>query len=412
MIGAMQLYPAALLRLLPPAVVTGAALWGRAYLPGLGGEARVILEYLPYLLCLVAVCMACQFNRARMLLAAVAVAAFYWAVQRDLQVSLAEAEAARAYLAFSLALPLLTLYLLLVPERGILNYRGLATGAGFVLLLLVATTLGPRLAEVNAAAAQYYAAWPAPGYVMSRGASLLAALVLLAGLVILTLRHEESDAALLGAFLAQYLALALLHLPQVSLAMGLAAALCVLWGVLRSSHAMAYRDELTGLPGRRALNERLKMLGRSYVIGMLDVDHFKRFNDTYGHDVGDQVLRLVASRIRTVRGGTAYRYGGEEFCVVFPRRTLEESAAALDAMRDEVANYRMSLRDRNLRPENRRQGSRRRGATRLGADQVSVTVSAGLAARDDEKPDPGSVIKSADAMLYKAKRAGRNRVAY
>ena len=135
------------------------------------------------------------------------------------------------------------------------------------------------------------------------------------------MRNEEVEAALIGAFLSLYLVLALLHVEHISVAMCTAAALCLVWGLLRSSHAMAYRDELTGLPGRRALNERLKMLGGNFTIAMLDVDHFKRFNDTYGHDVGDEVLKLVASRIRRVGGGgTAYRYGGEEFCIVFPRK--------------------------------------------------------------------------------------------
>lgn len=82
------------------------------------------------------------------------------------------------------------------------------------------------------------------------------------------------------------------------------------------AYQMAFRDELTGLPGRRALNERMQRLGRNYVIAMTDVDHFKKFNDTHGHDVGDQVLRLVASRLSKVTGGgRAHRYGGEEFAL-------------------------------------------------------------------------------------------------
>jgi PleD family two-component response regulator len=128
--------------------------------------------------------------------------------------------------------------------------------------------------------------------------------------------------------------------------------------------------------------------------------------------VGDEVLRLVASRIRNVRGGTAYRYGGEEFCVVFPRRGLEESAEALDAIREEIAGYRISLRDHALRPQHAREGSRRRGATRLRSDQVSVTVSAGVAERSEERPDAEAVVKAADQKLYMAKKAGRNRVAW
>jgi diguanylate cyclase (GGDEF)-like protein len=176
---------------------------------------------------------------------------------------------------------------------------------------------------------------------------------------------------------------------------------------------MAYRDELTGLLSRRALNERLRSLGRRYSIAMLDVDHFKRFNDAHGHDVGDEVLKLVASRVRQVgHGGTAYRYGGEEFCIVFPRRSAEDCAAALDAVRECIANYQLCIRDRKSRPSRSRAGSRRRGATRIKSSQVSVTVSAGLAARSPELPDAEAVLKAADKRLYRAKRAGRNRVVY
>jgi len=88
--------------------------------------------------------------------------------------------------------------------------------------------------------------------------------------------------------------------------------------LLETSYKMAYHDELTQLPSRRALNEALMKLPESYTIAMVDVDHFKKFNDTYGHAAGDQALRLVASRLAFVTGGgKAYRYGGEEFTVVF-----------------------------------------------------------------------------------------------
>lgn len=101
--------------------------------------------------------------------------------------------------------------------------------------------------------------------------------------------------------------------------------------VAHEAYQMAFRDELTGLPGRRALNERLQRLGRDYVIAMVDVDHFKKFNDTHGHDVGDQVLRLVASQLRKVGGGgKAYRYGGEEFTLLFPGKSLEQCLPHID----------------------------------------------------------------------------------
>ncbi len=409
----MQLYPAAPLKILLPAVLICGAYIGRAYVDLLGSDARIILDNLPYLLCLVAILMAYQFNRCRLMLASIGVAVFYWAVQEYLQVSLSQPRAWQGYLAVSLALPVLALYLLLLPERGIWNIYGLVFSLAFILLGLICVQLGPWLPQVNEATQSYYAPRPVDGYTLSFGATLLAGLVGLVGTALLCVRNEEVEAALICAFFPLYLSLALLHVEHISVAMCTASALCLVWGLLRSSHTMAYRDELTSLPGRRALNERLRMLGSNYSIAMLDVDHFKRFNDTYGHDVGDEVLKLVASRIRRVGGGgTAYRYGGEEFCVVFPRKGVQESVGPLEQVREEIASYNMSIRNRDLRPVRAKEGGRRRGATRLGSNQVSVTISAGVAARSAEHPNPETVMAAADKMLYRAKKAGRNRVAH
>ncbi|WP_040259745.1 GGDEF domain-containing protein [Pseudomonas massiliensis] len=176
--------------------------------------------------------------------------------------------------------------------------------------------------------------------------------------------------------------------------------------VAHEGYQMAFRDELTGLPGRRALNERLQRLGRNYVIAMSDVDHFKRFNDTHGHDVGDQVLRLVASKLGKIGGGgRAYRYGGEEFALVFAGKTLEECLPHLEVVRGVIAAYVIHLRDPD-RPVDDQQGRQRRGAS--GASQVSVTISIGVAERQLEQRSPEEVIKAADQALYAAKGAGRN----
>ncbi|VXC98494.1 GGDEF domain-containing protein [Pseudomonas sp. 8Z] len=177
--------------------------------------------------------------------------------------------------------------------------------------------------------------------------------------------------------------------------------------VAHEAYQMAFRDELTGLPGRRALNERLQRLGRDYVIAMVDVDHFKKFNDTHGHDVGDQVLRLVASQLRKVGGGgKAYRYGGEEFTLLFPGKSLEHCLPHMEAVRLAIEHYHMQLRDKQSRPQDDREGKQRRGGR--GANEVSVTVSMGVAQRQAEQRSPQEVIKLADKALYSAKAAGRN----
>jgi diguanylate cyclase (GGDEF)-like protein len=179
-------------------------------------------------------------------------------------------------------------------------------------------------------------------------------------------------------------------------------------GVAHEAYQMAFRDELTGLPGRRALNERMQRLGRNYVLAMSDVDHFKKFNDTHGHDVGDQVLRLVASKLSKISngGGRAYRYGGEEFAIVFAGKTIDECMPHLEVIRETIANYAIHLRNQDHRPQDDQQGRQRRAGSQ--ASTVSVTVSMGVAERLPEHRNPEEVLKAADQALYAAKGAGRN----
>jgi len=134
------------------------------------------------------------------------------------------------------------------------------------------------------------------------------------------------------------------------------------------------------------------------------VSCFKKFNDSYGHDVGDQVLRLVASRLCKIRGGRCYRYGGEEFTVIFPRRRLEQCLPTLEALRTAVESSRLRLRGKD-RPGKRGKGRRQRGKSRSGKS-VSVTISIGIA-----ENGPGlDALKQADQALYRAKHKGRNQV--
>jgi diguanylate cyclase (GGDEF)-like protein len=195
-------------------------------------------------------------------------------------------------------------------------------------------------------------------------------------------------------------------LPTNFLATG---GLALVAGLVAASYRMAYHDDLTGLPGRRAMNEALLQLGSRYAMAMVDVDHFKRFNDTYGHDVGDQVLRMVASRLGGVSGGgKAFRYGGEEFSVIFPNKSTKEAAPHLEALRRAVAASRFVLRTPG-RPRKKPPTPKPSVAPRK---EVSVTVSIGVADRDDRGTDPHQVLKAADKALYRAKSAGRNRVMF
>jgi GGDEF domain-containing protein len=187
-----------------------------------------------------------------------------------------------------------------------------------------------------------------------------------------------------------------------------ASGLVLIVALLQESHQLAFRDQLTGLPGRRALDERLRGVGDTYAIGMVDVDHFKQFNDTHGHDVGDQVLRLVGGRLAQVDGGVAYRYGGEEFCVLFPHGDIESASRALEDIRASIESYRMAVRGTD-RPKRAEEGAKRRGAA--SADKsLSVTVSIGVAAPSAQRRAAREVVMAADEALYRAKQGGRNRV--
>jgi diguanylate cyclase (GGDEF)-like protein len=185
------------------------------------------------------------------------------------------------------------------------------------------------------------------------------------------------------------------------------AALILAVSVIEMSYRIAYHDELTGLPGRRALNEALLRLGSQYAVAMVDIDHFKRFNDRYGHEVGDQVLRMVASRLERVSGGgKAYRYGGEEFAVLFPGQSVADALPHLESLRKAVEASCFVLRGPD-RPREKPDKPKRSGSPRSA---VLVTVSIGVAERDGTRRRPGEVLKAADKALYRAKNAGRNQI--
>jgi GGDEF domain-containing protein len=182
---------------------------------------------------------------------------------------------------------------------------------------------------------------------------------------------------------------------------------------------MAYHDELTGLPGRRAFNELLLGLDDQYAIAVVDIDHFKRFNDTYGHETGDEVLRMVATRLAAVSGGgRAFRCGGEEFAIVFPQKSATDAFEHLEALRQTISSSAFKVRgqlDRRKMPrtaEDRRQSARKksRKAHSLGTGEVAVTVSIGVAEPSTRNRKVDQVIAAADKALYHAKEGGRNRV--
>ncbi len=183
------------------------------------------------------------------------------------------------------------------------------------------------------------------------------------------------------------------------------AALILVVVTIETSHRLAYQDALTGLPGRRALGEALQQLGNAFALAMVDVDHFKRFNDHYGHDAGDQILKMVATKLSRMGGeGRAYRYGGEEFAIVFAGQREADALPHVEAARRAIADTRFVVRRRLRRKRGAKKPPR---STPVG---VSVTISAGLADHSTQHRSPDDVLRAADRALYLAKEGGRNQV--
>ncbi len=182
------------------------------------------------------------------------------------------------------------------------------------------------------------------------------------------------------------------------------AVLIILLALIFDSHHIAYTDELTGLLARRALNESFMSLGKRYSIAMIDIDHFKQFNDTYGHDMGDDVLKMVAGVIGDVKaGGEAYRYGGEEFTLVFKNKTLDKIQDELERIREVVAAEVIEIVPAT-------KGKKKTSKTKPKIKKLNVTISIGAAQAQKNLEQPEQVLKYADEGLYKAKKAGRNKV--
>jgi GGDEF domain-containing protein len=245
-------------------------------------------------------------------------------------------------------------------------------------------------------------------------------------LVRFLLTRKPLDSALLWSLSAFLLSLRSTGTTRTATLYSTTAACILAASIVENSYLLAYHDELTTLPSRRAFNDALLRLQAPYSIAVVDIDHFKRFNDTYGHDTGDQVLRLVAACLaRVTGGGQAYRCGGEEFNILFAGKTTDQVVEHLEQLRATVerSEFRMRGGDRRQAPRGPdRRGQRPRSRTRkadairqlaqesVAAAPLSVTISIGVATSLREASDPAHVLQAADKALYRAKANGRNRV--
>jgi diguanylate cyclase (GGDEF)-like protein len=394
-----------------PMGVLGAALLVVGYAPALPGDLPALKIHGPYVALGVGLLLSLAFRRGRALFAILSLLVSYFCFRFYLEPAAEDLLGKTVYAALCIFVPFNIAVLSVMRERGALNAFGIRR------LTLLAIEIGFAAAVVlgdnQLIAGGLY--WPLPGYSAFPGLEIpqigFASIVtgVIVAVVFAVLRGSVIDAGFAVAIATFGLACSNISSADTFAWLVAVAGLMVTVAVVQDSYRMAFRDELTGLPGRRALNERLMALERNYTIAMVDVDHFKAFNDSWGHDLGDQVLKLVAARLQRVGGGgTAYRYGGEEFTILFPGRRALGVMPHLETLRRSVETYQLTIRERG-RSQEQEPGAAKKIANSPHLS-VSVTVSIGVAERGDRLVTPDEVIKAADKALYRAKAGGRNRV--
>ena len=362
----------------------------------------------PVVVLIVGMFLGWRFHRSRLLLALGVLALCHRALTHLAGLDPAALDARALQHGIAILLPINLAFLALSAERGVFTLRGLhrivVIGLQAAFLFLVHRYPSTRM---MGPAAHALADMPTPLLHMPVVALLTFGGALASMLYGFARRHSATES---GFFWALLIAMIAVWPPasEVARAAGLATAgLTLVLSLVETSYGMAFRDELTGLPGRRALQEALIQLTGNYTIAMVDIDHFKKFNDRFGHDVGDQVLKMVAARLGRIRGGgKAFRYGGEEFTVLFPGKDLAHALEHLDDSRAEIAALDFAIRAPGRprkRPDAPRQARRKPRRTR-------ITVSAGAAERSNRNSGPEDVLRASDKAMYRAKQAGRNQV--
>jgi GGDEF domain-containing protein len=360
----------------------------------------------PYVLLIAATAVSAWFNRERaFVLAGSLLAAFTVNDQRPDTLT---------YVVFATLVPLNTVVALALSERGV-RFRRAWRWVALLLLEVLAVYFLEQSTDAGEALDNWLLRSPPTPWLarFAFGAAFAAAAARAWP------NHTPAELGVGGALAAFFVACEWSESPESLSVFPIfitAAGVILIVAVLQESYRMAFRDALTGLPNRRALEEQLRALEAPYTVAMIDIDHFKAFNDTHGHDIGDQVLKLVASRLAEVGGGgRAFRYGGEEFTVLFRGGRIADAMPHLEATRAAVEAYKITIRGPD-RPKDKEEGSKLRAAGAAKAEfqrtdlLLSVTVSIGAAEPGKRLKTPAEVVKGADEALYRAKERGRNRV--
>jgi diguanylate cyclase (GGDEF)-like protein len=385
-----------------------------AQVPATHATAPPVVNFLLWAAMLGALAMAWRFHSSRVLVAALVLCLADRALALLGHTSAPAANAGFALLA--ILVPLNLIFFCVIGECG-LTLTSVGSGAGILSIQAAAVMVlarpenleFARWAEHAFLPREFFAWTPLPQLALLAFAAAMAWLGMR-----MSLLRKPVDCAFFWSACAAFVGLQAASPGRASSLYFATGVLMLAAALVETSYRLAFLDELTGLPGRRSFNQDLLALGDSYSIAMVDVDHFKRFNDAYGHDTGDQVLRMVAGQLARVGGGgRAFRYGGEEFAIVFPGHSVQDCTAHLEELRAAIARSSFMVRgpDRSQRRRDERRyvrpGRRPVGSAKT---RTAVTVSIGVAESSARLAAAELVIEAADQALYYAKGQGRNRV--
>ena len=291
-------------------------------------------------------------------------------------------------------------------ERGLFSYFGLLrSGIGLIFITISYFALKNFSPEMLRALDSSILHVSLSGITKASDFILIISLIALLFIFLVSLLFEiQSQKAPFWMLLSQLIPFILLHDKNSFILFSFIAALIAIAALMHDAYRMAYIDTLTGIPGRRALEEAFLRLGSNYTLAMVDIDFFKKFNDKFGHDIGDDVLKLIAKELTMIKnGGKAYRYGGEEFTILFASKKRENCVLALEEVRESIFKRGFVVRDKQ-RPE---EAPKQSPKAPTKAKKERLTVSIGMASSSRGKT-PQDIIKIADNALYKAKESGRN----
>ncbi|NLM11400.1 MAG: GGDEF domain-containing protein [Clostridiaceae bacterium] len=313
----------------------------------------------------------------------------------------------------SILIPIVFIILAIVEERGITSKHGLIKGLVFIAMVLFVVidsgNVSPWLEKLNPLEFALKDNGIIQGIpVISVFSFLICLFILLTRFFILS---SNMDIAFTGATLGCIIILHFTRFPDILSLFSSAVFLIYIIALFEASYSFAFHDALTGLLSRRAMEHEFLRIGNRYTLAIIDIDYFKQVNDRFGHQVGDEVLRMVASCLQKyARGGKVFRYGGEEFVIIFPKKTIKETLRILERVRCGVQSRPFVIRSPNRPKKKPKEEKLHQG----GSEMFRVTVSIGVAEKTEKMRNrtDTEIIEMADKAVYQAKANGRNCIVY